>query len=171
MFNGEVRTSSELRRILELPRRTWSAEATEALVEKMTALLKRPEGTQRLKPIQAIALYETALCGGLFGPIPVGHGKTLISLLAFWVLEAKQPLLLLPAALIKKTEREMKKYAEHWFFPNNIVIHSYEILGRVQGARILSQGWDVVVADECHKLRNKRAAVTRRMSRFMKETT
>lgn len=39
-------------------------------------MLKTPRGTMRLRPIQAIALAEIGMYGGLFGPIPVGEGKT-----------------------------------------------------------------------------------------------
>lgn len=136
----------------------------------MTALLRTPQGQMRLRQTQALALYEAGTEGGLFGPIGVGEGKTLITLLVAWVLAAKRPVLVLPASLIKKTEREQKELAKHWLIPNHIRIVSYEALGRVQMASFLAEYKpDLLIFDECHKLKNKRAAVTRRIARHMQE--
>lgn len=144
----------------------------ESIAEEMTSLLKTPNGTQKLRAVQAAALYELGTHGGLFGPIPVGHGKTLISLLAAYVLDAQRPLLVMPAALIKRTNKkggEKEKYAEHWRIPSNLQSISYEILGRVQKASYLHEYVpDLLIFDEVHRLKNKRAAVTRRLMRFMK---
>jgi superfamily II DNA or RNA helicase len=172
MFAGEVRASSELRRILALPRRDINDPAYyEPLVEQMTELLKQPDASPsaRLKPVQAVALYEIAAYGGGFCPIETGYGKTLVSLLTFFVLDAQRPLLVLPASLIDKTEREARKYRKDWLVPNNIVMVSYEVLGRVnQAAYLEKHDPDVVVCDEVHRLKNKKAAVTRRFNRFLK---
>src|SRR5262245_46563659 len=101
-----VQRTACLRRVLELPRRSWSDSGAKDLAERLTALLKTSGGTMTLRPVQAIALYEAYRCHGAFLPIRVGGGKTLISLLLPHVLEASRPLLLLPAKLIEKTRRE-----------------------------------------------------------------
>jgi hypothetical protein len=170
LFNRTVRHSSDLERILKLPRRSQSAvEFGETIAEEMTELLKTPQGTQKLRAVQAAALHDIGTLGGLFGPIPVGFGKTLISLLAPYVLDAQRPLLVLPAALIKKTKIEQAKYAEHWRVPSNLQIISYEMLGRVQAATFLEEmNPDLVIFDEVHRAKNKRAAVTRRLIRYMR---
>lgn len=121
-----------------------------------------------LRPAQAIALKEMADIGGAFCPLGVGFGKTLISLLAPTVLGAKRPLLILPAALVDKTHRELEPLSKHWKIQRNIHIISYEMLGRVQAANMLENlRPDLILADESHKIKNKRAGVTRRVSRHM----
>lgn len=162
-----VAVSSELSRIISLPRRVWSAEAAEALADELTEALKAPGGTMRLRAVQAVALYEIGTVGGMLGNIPVGGGKTIVSLLAPVVLFAKRPLLIIPAKLKKKTQREMQLLKYHWMLPEFLRIESYELLGRVSAARLLEDYQpDVVIFDEAHRVRNPKAAVTRRVRRW-----
>lgn len=94
--------------------------------------------------------------------------NTLISMLGFIVLEAKRPLLLVPAKLVEKTRREMHAMRKHWLIPPYVRILSYELLGREQAARTLEEiSPDVIIADEVHKLKSTQAAVTRRVKRWM----
>jgi len=145
-----VESSPEVARIAALPRRTWSDAAAADLAVMLTRELKTPNGTMALRPVQAIALYEAMECGGLFGPIRVGGGKTLLTLLLPVVLEAKRPILLLPAALVEKTWRDVQVLKEHWRLPTNVQIVSYELLGLVQSAQKLDYiESDLIVADEC----------------------
>lgn len=171
LCSRSVRNSSEIDRILALPRRPTSAvEFGESIADEMTELLKTQNGIQKLRAVQAAALYEIGTTGGLFGPIPVGFGKSLVSFLAPYVLDAQRPLLVLPAGLIKKTKIELGKYAEHWRVPKNIQIISYEMLGRVQAANFLEeQRPDLIIFDECHRTKNRRAAVTKRLIRYMRK--
>ncbi len=163
-----VDDSPELSRIVALPRRDWRTQATD-LAPLLTRALKVQGGTQTLRPIQAAMLKDIFERGGAFGPIRVGGGKTLISLLAFTVLESKRPLLLLPAKLVEKTEREMEILRQHWDIPKFVRIVSYDILSRVSAEHLLENYLpDVIVADECHRLKNSSAAVTRRVKRHMK---
>lgn len=181
-MNEAVRFTPELERILALPRR--SADGAE-LVEPLTELLSvtdrcpgKPSGPyslcdvcgapMRLRPAQALALHDIGTLVGAFCPLDVGQGKTLITLLAPYVLDAQRPLLLLPANLVQKTNREREVLARHWLIPANIRLLSYEMLGRVQAAHELElYRPDLVLADEVHRLKNRRAAVTRRVSRFI----
>lgn len=73
--SNSVKITQELIRVSKLPRRTWSAEETEEITVQLTDLLKTPEGTQSLRPLQALALCEIGTVGGLFGPMSVGVGK------------------------------------------------------------------------------------------------
>jgi hypothetical protein len=165
-----VELTSEIKRIATLPRRAWSDEAASRLAELLTEQLKSSGGTMSLRPVQAVALYEAMECRGLFGPIRVGGGKTLLTLILPSVLEAKRPVLLLPAALVDKTWIDTKKLKEHWRLPTNLQIISYEMLGLVQSAEKLNYVQpDLIVADECHYLKNHRAGRTRRVIRYMRE--
>lgn len=75
-YRSQIKATPEFQRIRELPRRVWTPDESERLAEEMTQVLKTPKGTMKLRPIQAVALAEVATYGGLFGPIPVGEGKT-----------------------------------------------------------------------------------------------
>lgn len=162
----KIASSAEFKRIFCLPSR---APDGEQYVRAYTAALRTEHGTQGLRPIQALALHEMRQYGGVFCPIGVGEGKTLISLLAPMMLDAKRPLLVLPAKLIAKTRAEAVVYAEHWQFDMPEII-SYEKLGRVGHADFLDKYQpDLIVADECHKLKNKKAAVTRRLTRHARK--
>jgi hypothetical protein len=171
LFRHEtVANTQEVRRIKTLPRRVWSEEEGQRLADLMTKELKTPSGTMKLRPVQAIALYEAMETGGLFGPIRVGGGKTLVGFLLAKVLEAKRPLLLLPAALIEKTEHDRRALAAHWRLPTNVETFSYEMLGRVNASdKLTYKRPDLIIADECHRLKNRRAGVTRRVVRYMRE--
>lgn len=121
-----------------------------------------------LRPVQATALAEIGMRGGLFGIIRVGAGKTIISLLAANVAEAQRPVLLIPANLVPKTQRDMQMLSAHWDIPELRII-TYEWLGRAQAAEALDDyAPDMLICDEAHKLKNKSAAVTRRVNRYMK---
>lgn len=164
-----MKLNDELRRIERLPRRVWSQPEIDEAVETLTEMLRTPNGTQRLREIQAIALHEIATLGGMAGPIPVGKGKTLLSFLAPIVADAKRPLLVIPAKLVDKTKRAMKEAVQHWQI-QELPIMTYEWLGRVQAASALEDMQpDMVVCDESHRLKNKRAAVTRRFVRYFKQ--
>ena len=163
-----VESTPEFRRISSLPRR--APEISDVDTQALTDVLRTPAGTMSLRPVQALALHDVATRGGLAGPIRVGGGKTLVSLLAPHVLGARRPLLLLPAALVGKTERERASLMKHWLIPRNIRIQSYEGLGRASSAQFLNlYRPDVIIADEAHRLKNSRAACTRRVTRYMND--
>lgn len=160
-----VYLDGEMRRIAELARRSVDMPSAE-FTEQVSAMVRVEGSKASLLPVQAKALFEIDQVGGLIAPIPVGGGKTLITLLAPLVANAKKPLLLAPASLIKKTLREIKIYKKDWKVPN-IETCSYEKLSRASAAEfLLSGGFDLVILDEAHKVKNKRSSVTRRVLEF-----
>lgn len=151
-----------------MPRRTWAEHASE-LAAEVTGLVRLPRGTMVLRTIQAVGLKEAWEQQGFFGPIGVGHGKTLLSLLLAYVLQSQRPLLVLPAKLIQKTRKEWIDLACHWPIPNWIRMISYELCGRTQARDEIEMFEpDLIIFDEVQKVKNRKAAVTRRFERYIK---
>lgn len=164
-----VQKTPELLRILNLPTRVADEKADIYLPDFLTEKLKTENGNMKLFPIQALALKELYENEGLFAVLAVGSGKSLISYLAPVILESKRPLLLLPKKLKKKTERELIEYGEH-FKLNPIEIMSYELLSRDSGQKkFLEIAPDLIIADECHRLKNTKTAAVKRIKRYLKE--
>lgn len=164
-----VYPSKEIERIAALPLYSWEQDAElESLVNDLTSWLKTKRGTMKLRVVQAAALQAVHDHGGCLGAIGVGEGKTLISYLACKVLGLERLVLLVPAKLRDKTGRDFEELAEHWFAPSDISIISYEQLGRLKGEELLSQkSPQIIVADEAHRLKNLKAACTRRVARYI----
>lgn len=161
-----IRATPEFRRIQDLPRR--DPAIGEDFVNEMTKALCAPKGGMKLRPRQALALHDIATQKGGFIPLDVGEGKTLVMLLAPYVLDAERPLILVPANLVKKTWRDVEFYKQHWMVPDNLKIVSYEALGTVDHANDLEEAApDVLVFEEAHKLKSPRSARTRRVARYM----
>lgn len=149
-----VGRSEELTRVLAMPRRTPELEGTpraEAIIDQQTARYTRGprvcrcatidpgrhagEGCiTRFRFVQAWALRELAIVGGLGGMIGVGHGKTLLDLLApFAFLEhmrASDPnvnpesllvVLLVPPRLAKQLVDDYDYLGEHWQMPSMVI--------------------------------------------------
>ena len=153
---------------MTLPRRVWTDDEATSIAAQLTEVLRKPGGRMSLRPIQGQALLEAGVTGGGFFPIRVGGGKTLISGVGPYVLESQRPLLLEPAKLIEKTKREFRILSQHWHIPTHIHLYSYELLGRVQSQKYLDQYQpDLIICDEAHKLKNKKAACTKRVARYM----
>lgn len=166
---GSVQDSAELRRVLALPRRAWSGAALPVLVAAMSDALRVPGATGTLRNLQAVGLAELATWGGLFAPLPVGSGKTLLMALAPRVLpNVRRPLFLMPSSLIEKTHVEFAEYRRAWVLPALYQIKSYEELGRVGAATYLeAYAPDLIVCDEAHYLKNPQASVTKRVCRYL----
>lgn len=158
-----VQASGDLQRIVALPRRTLVA----GLEDAITLWLRRPSGTMALRPAQAQALEEMHDFRGLLGPLPVGAGKTLITALAGRVLTVEKSLLLIPAKLRNKTIKEFNELKKHWDFEAPYLLN-YEMLSHADHAKDLDElAPDLIIADEAHKLKNKKAAVTKRVQRYL----
>ena len=166
MRNGEVGWSHDLSRVLALPRRQPFEAA--AIQQTLTARLKTPGGTQTLRPIQAMALWEAPQVGGMLGNIGVGEGKELIGFLMPMVFSSCQrAVLLIPAALRAQVLADYERYAQHWVLPNlaggktfvagRPVLHvvSYSEVSSMSQPKLLKLiGPDLVMANECHNLKN-----------------
>lgn len=162
-----VGCTNELIRITRLPRRVRPEQERSALARQLTEAYRIPGGTMELRPVQAETLYEAGTCGGAFCPQACGAGKTASSFLVC-VASAQRPLLVVPAKLVQKTERDKRTLAKHFTLPPFLRILTYEWLGRAQAADALEKyAPDLIIADECHFLRNPKAAVTRRFRRYM----
>lgn len=154
-----VSWSSEMRRVLGLARRPLELDGTEraeTIIDMQMALYARPvipgrrcrcaeidperhaaEGCiERLRLPQAQALREIAICGGLFGPIGVGHGKTLIDLLAPLAFRRYAEgmreriddlVLMVPPGLAAQLEGDYAYYGQHFKMPQ-IVFHGIDYL-------------------------------------------
>ena len=167
MARGVSRTA-ELLRILDLPRRSLN-EIDEELVFLLSDAYCTPTGTMTLRPIQALALSEFHDNGGLLGSMPVGSGKTLVSFLAPVVANSERPLLLIPAKLANKTIKEFEELAKHWKSVP-IKVMNYELLSRERGVKELAEyNPDCIIMDECHRAKNPKAAVTKRLKRYIKQ--
>lgn len=163
-----VSYSSELRRIEALPRREWERDDLAALADFLTEQLRTPAGTMSLWPIQAAALRDAALVGGLAAPIAVGGGKALVSLLIPTVVEAARPLVIVPAQLRDQTNRKvLPEMREHWRIHEGIRVVGYSEISVESGADLLDTiNPDVIVLDEAHAFKNGGSARTRRFKRF-----
>jgi hypothetical protein len=196
-----VSTSSDLERILKLARRPpldLNSPRAEALVELMTARLRRPDrppGTacgcaelgrlciDRLLPSQAWALWEAPLAGGLLAPVGVGAGKTLLDVLMPMVMpECKVAVLFVPPGLVGQLVDEYDAIAEHFVVPSLILplgrdgrfqagrpathVLPYSRLSRPEATDYLKRlAPDLMLADECHRLKNRLAVGTGRVLR------
>lgn len=162
-----VSQTPDLTRVLNLPRRDWQTYGEEAAV-LLTERLKTPEGTMKLKPVQAVSLIEMYDQRGLLGGQRVGAGKTLTSLLAATILGSKRPLLLVPASLRDKTHFDRAELAEHWRIHPGLQIRGYAELSLERNKNLLTDmAPDLIVADEGHRLKHLPAGRTKRVNRYL----
>lgn len=196
-----VPTSTDLERILALPRRALPTPARDAaLVDAMNVLLRRgrrpKEGPCACRPAcltsllvaQARVLWELHLGSlypdptkrrGVVGLVPCGEGKTGLDLLAPLVAGARRTALLVPSGLVNQLVLAHAAWGAHFrtprlVLPDGSVIPSssgddscvvrvvpYHALSN-DTALLLRADFDLVVADEAHRLRHVEASRTMR---------
>lgn len=156
--------SRDLERILELPERDAFALG-ESIREPLSDLLRTDTGTQTLRPLQAVSLVEAHDIGGVVVLMAVGEGKTLVSFLMPVVLKAKRPLLLVPGKLKQKTLREFEDLKINWQHHPNYRVESYEMVS-THPKLLETLRPDLIVLDESHKLKNKKAGCTKRVWKY-----
>lgn len=185
-------SSPDLKRIKGLPYRDIPGSIdTQALVRIMTDRYSLGEVNcncdrciTELRPVQAWALYEIAIEGGLFGPIGVGHGKTFLDILAPLALDSKLAVLFVPAPLRTQLITEYERVAQHFRVPSLVVhgeeytsikpggvtlhVMSYSSLSGEKATTFLEQlKPDAILCDEFHKIRNPDSARAIRIMRYM----
>ena len=159
------------KRIVALPLR--EVKSTEWV---QNALARRGGGCA-LRPLQREALAEISRVGGGFFPIGVGHGKTLIALLAGPILNCEVSIILVPASLREQMKAELTKFSLDFKTLEKTYILSYEELSRPDGTDLLNRLCEgaedyskvVMVCDEAHRLKRLQSARTMRVVRFMQE--
>ncbi len=166
--------SKDVERILSIPEFLWTPEKTEMMIDYWTERLRAPGGTWRLTGAQAQGLTEASKIGGLVGPMAVGAGKTLLSLLLpeAMGIDPADVVVLLPASLKKEALAQRAICAQHFRVPELEYV-SYAFLSSPR-----NQGWleqrapRLIIADEAHKLRNyKGSARGRRFLRYVKQNS
>ncbi len=193
--------SRDLERILAVPRRALpDAQQLNVLVKKWSAKLGKDRKalglgpcrcaeykrkcTTDLLPVQAWALEEISLYGGLLGPITVGGGKTLLNLLApMAIASCSVAVLLIPAHVrVQFVEVDWEFYEQHWRLPHRVgarffepgvpathVLAYSELSGAANTDRLNSIKPDLIILDEAHMLKNSQTARGKRFNRFMKD--
>lgn len=171
-----VRMTPELARIQALPRRKpeWKENpyAFTTTHPLCRGCLLCSSGQPRLFPAQAAALKEAAELRGLISMQGVGCGKTLVALLLPTVLDAKKTVILVdPALKPQMIERDIPYYSKHFDIRcSRIEIVAYSELSSASKADVLERlAPDLVVADECHRLKSINSARTKRFVRYMQE--
>lgn len=162
-----VGSSKELRRVLGIERRQIPEDD---LHLKLTQKLRRPGGTWVLRPLQAHLLFELAKYRGAFGWLQVGEGKTPPAILFPECVQAERPLLVVPGALLEKTRRDIVRLSQHFYISDRLRLESYEKLSQASGEAVLSNYQpDWLAFDEAHNLKNRKAAVTKKVLRYFDE--
>jgi len=116
-----------------------------------------------------MALAELAAMRGLWGALPVGLGKTLILYLCYVLLEARRPVLVVPANLRDKTMSDFRSFIGVWRTPNPMPrILSREELALESNAGLLEAiNPDVLGVDEADDLANRKSSACKRIDRLV----
>lgn len=138
-------------------------------IDTLAALLTNPGATMTLREIQARALYAASQAGGLFAPIGVGQGKTLTAALLPTVL-GKRALILTMPTLVQQAQRMTAEYRRHFLIRNDFRWVGYSTLSCESGQHLLEEFQpELIIADECHHLKNPDATRTKRFLRYMRK--
>jgi hypothetical protein len=185
-YSDRVTNSAEFARILNIPRRKLDLDS----VLDLTPIFHKEGGTMRLRPIQSAALLEAHYANGLFAPINVGGGKTLTTLLLTEAMDSTNAVLLVPPQLRNQLAREIEHtYAPSFHLPTFFFQHegfyiegttdekrlvtvvAYSELSLAKNTGLLEElGPDLVIADECHLVKNPSSARTKRFLRYMRQS-
>ncbi len=169
--NRVVTADEEFRRIDALPRRI----APVLRIPALSALLRTDLGAQNNAQLyyeQAWALTElydnvSARVGGVACLLPVGKGKTLITLVGGTLINAQRPVLLLPSGLQRKTISEIGDYRKLWKVHPNLKMISNQLLQILENKDMLLRYMpDVIFIDEAQEYKNVNAARTQRLIEY-----
>lgn len=153
--------ASESARVADLP--IWEAGD----VPDLTSKYRSPTGSWSLRPIQSSGLWHAEQTGGLIGPVGVGGGKGLLTMLLPHAMNAKRPLLLLPANLLETFHMEYRKFKPHFRLASHLKVLTYSALSVASGADFLNRYQpDLIIGDEAHNLRHPESTRTKRLLRY-----
>lgn len=199
-----VGASQDLTRILALPRRpvpsTVDAQRTiDTVMDHFQLRRANPACECRAKfkrdcilslnLIQAWSLVEMHTQDGLLGAIGVGHGKTILDLLAPMVLRgAATVCLLVPVKNMRGLLHDWELVGQHFHMPSIVMHDSTNVSRIIPGRPVLhvlpysrlqqptaseylqnNIKPDAIVADECHKLKRAQCATTGRVLRYFRD--
>ena len=160
---------SDLERIREIPSREFNEDAITDRWSKPFSRVDRP--VTKLFPLQLAvldALFEQRdTQRGAIGNLPLGSGKTLVSLLAASVVDCDRPLLIIKAPMRDQLARDIKFWHDRVKFTTPEIV-TYSELSSQRLRNIL---WDLqpdfIVCDEAQSLKNNAAACTRRFIEYV----
>lgn len=190
--NADASIGSEIRRIVALPVTQDPTDEDIAAVSKWYF----PDGYMKMWTEQVKAMIEFHQYGEVLGPIGVGRGKSLISVLcindAFTLFGKKKILLLNPSHLVHQLRTtELPKYRKgtsintpfYWLAEETGIkrmqtaksrkigcyVLSYDLLSGKEGAEILHAiKPDMIVGDEIHRVMSESSARGRRFREIVK---
>lgn len=192
-----VQYSSDLDRILAIPRRVLDP-ADNTAAGKWTKILRKPDDPRApcdcverwgfciksLFAIQGQSLEEASKASGLLGLVSVGGGKSGVSILLPLVMPGcKRALLLIPPNLRDQfLKRDFPQWSRHFRVPNLAggrgftpglpVLHvvAYSELSSAKATDLMRKiRPDLVIADECHNLKDRGSSRTKRFLRYFSE--
>lgn len=158
---------AEVDRILALP--VDDRDGTD-LVDAWADRLRRPGGTWKPFPHQALALEYAANGRGPFLPITVGGGKTLLGALlpTAMGIPASEAVVLCPPDLVAEAARELPEYHQHFEFEEPYYL-PYSVLSATDSGDLLDElAPRLIIADEAHCLKNPKSSRGRRFVRYMR---
>jgi hypothetical protein len=154
--------SAEYRRVQALPRR----QKRDLPADQLQEALAKPSCNIRLKEIQVQMIVEAYENRGLIAAVGVGHGKTLPSILIPTVIPCSRPLLLVPAKLRDQTRTIIRDMRQYFRIHPDLQVLSYSAISTQPG--ILEQIQpDILLADECHALKDPKSGRTKRVLRYL----
>lgn len=164
--------TEELSRIVTLERRDLSS-ARYDITERLRIRAKPCKVCHRciteLRDVQIWALAEAEMCGGLFGMIGVGWGKTLITQLLPTIFEdtRERPLVIIPPNLRAQFAQNLADLKRHWRVSPRLKLLAYSMLSRPESSGILEKlAPDLIICDEAHALKRRDSARTKRFLRY-----
>jgi len=131
-----------------------------------------------LRPIQSQALGEALVNNGLLGPIGVGHGKELITLLLPEAMNSRRAVIMTEPSLVPQLmDRDIPRYRRHFVVPDATVypdvsswvnVVKYSTLSSQGHADVLEKIQpDLIICNEAHALKDHGSARTKRFLRYL----
>lgn len=167
---ASITMSDEFARVASLARRPVIDDAYVEVVSQ--ALRLRPHNDRGepnlLRHAQVAALRELCEVGGLGAPMPVGSGKTLVTLLAAMVITCARPVLLIPASRRQSTIRAFAELRRDWRVRLPVLLNYETLSHRRHADDLIKLNPDLLILDEAHNARNTDSSVSRRIDRAIR---